>query len=173
MTIHYRERFLSSARWKLRARFFGQRLLLWRVLIYYGARHLIARRPGGPAVCLATIDGQPFHPYYVVWKVCRLLGLPIRPIEAARPGDIRWAWLDATTCDPVPGAINGNCTDIRKSRVDAAMREVFGYGAEIDPTGQQGLFVRKSEQNGVHDGQLIRCPTNPEPRAGRPRGPSR
>jgi hypothetical protein len=139
-------------------------LARWRLLAYYRGRYLVARRSGAPAVCLGTPGGTELpHFYHVAWKVCHLLGLPIRPLTAARPGDIRWAWLDATTNDPVPGAINGDCIDISKSRVDAAMRQVFGYGAEIDPTTHEGICVRKSEENHAHDGRIVQCPTEPEP----------
>jgi hypothetical protein len=132
---------------------------------YYLGRYLVARRPGARAVCFGTPGGGTEVPdfYYMVWKVCHLLGLPIRPLAAARPGDIRWAWKDATTNEPVPGAINGGCIDISKSRVDAAMRQVFGYGAEIDPTTHEGICVRKSEENAAHDGRIVQCPTEPRP----------
>jgi len=159
-----RERYLSLARWRLRARHFGQRVALWRRVAYYRGRYLVARRSGGPAVCFGTAGGTELpHSSYAVWKACHLLGLPIRPLAAARPGDIRWAWSDATTNDRVPGAINGDCTNISKSRVDNAMRQVFGYGAEIDPTTHEGMCVRKSEENSAHDGRIVQCPTEPEP----------
>jgi hypothetical protein len=137
----------------------------WRHFAYYRGRYLIARRSGAPAVCFGT-PGTTQLPrsYHVAWKVCHLLGLPIRPLSAARPGDIRWAWLDKTRNDPVPGAINGYCIDISKSRVEAAMRQVFGYGAEIDPKTHQGMCVRKSETNNTHDGRIVQCPTTPESR---------
>jgi hypothetical protein len=65
--------------------------------------------------------------------------------------------------ESVPGALNGDCTDISKSVVDRAMEQAFGYGAGIDPGTHRGAAVRKSEENTAHDGVLVECPLKPEP----------
>ena len=161
-----RERYLSLARWRLRAIYFGQRLAHWRLLGYYRSRYLVARRLGRPG-------GLPRHPggrdrnlsTSVTWCGRSATCWASRSGRSRPPAraTFGWAWKDATTNDPVPGAINGDCTDISKSRVDAAMRRVFGYGAEIDPTTHEGMCVRKSEVNTAHDGRIVQCPTEPEP----------
>ena len=101
-----------------------------------------------------------FH--YTAWKVCNLLGWGVRDDSVVRPQDIRFAFEDETHSDPVPGAINGGCTDISKSRVDTAMARAFGYCAEVDPTTHSGRCVRKSEENTAHDGVIIDCPAERE-----------
>jgi len=53
---------------------------------------------------------------------------------------------------------NGACNDIRKSTLEAAHRKVFGYGMAIDPTTYIGKIVVKSDENAVHDGQVIQGP---------------
>ena len=55
---------------------------------------------------------------------------------------------------PVPGAVNGGCLDISKSRVEAAARAAFGYWAAVDPTRHDGPMVRKSEENAGKLGDL-------------------
>jgi len=52
--------------------------------------------------------------------------------------------------------------DISKDKVDQAMHASFGYSTVLDPLTHQGVVVKKSLQNAVHDGQKIECPTSPE-----------
>ncbi len=54
--------------------------------------------------------------------------------------------------------VNGECTDIRKSRVGDEFFNVFGYRLEIDPLTYDGILVRKSERNGPHDATLLQGP---------------
>lgn len=58
--------------------------------------------------------------------------------------------------------VNIDCTDISKANVEKVLQEVFGYGMRVDPQTHQGECVRKSDKNGVHDGKVIQCPTEPE-----------
>ena len=58
--------------------------------------------------------------------------------------------------------INSRSHDISKQYVGRVFQEVFGYTLEIDPTQYRGLAVEKSNNNGVHDGKIVRCPLPPE-----------
>lgn len=53
--------------------------------------------------------------------------------------------------------------DISKDKVDDAMHQAFGYSTKIDPRTHEGIAVKKSLKNAVHDGRKIECPTIPEP----------
>jgi hypothetical protein len=56
------------------------------------------------------------------------------------------------------GALNGRCLDVSKSRVATVFEEVFGYPLLLDPARHVGEAVVKGENNGDHDGRVIRCP---------------
>lgn len=58
--------------------------------------------------------------------------------------------------------INLQSRNIAKDFVDQRMKESFGYGAAINPEMHQGIAVRKSNTNAVHDGTIVTCPTTPE-----------
>jgi len=130
------------------------RISWWRDAFYYELRYLLTRRRHAVRFGPRSPD---FH--YVPWKALRLLG---RRAEWAGEQHVDWAWDDLTTTDPVPGAINGGCTDITKSAVDRAMLDAFGYGVAIDPRAARGMCVRKSEENTAHDGCMIECPSRRE-----------
>jgi hypothetical protein len=110
------------------------------------------------------------HAAYLMWKVTEYLGLEV--VGAPRSDTVGSVlWRDATTISEAaarnamePGMLNAKCLDISKSRVERAMQAVFGYGLAVDPLTHDGPVVRKSEANRKHDGQLIVCLTEPEPR---------
>jgi hypothetical protein len=58
-------------------------------------------------------------------------------------------------------AINGRCTDIRKSYVAAIFEAIFGYPLALDPTSYHGPMVEKPETNGTHGGRVLRGPVLP------------
>lgn len=58
--------------------------------------------------------------------------------------------------------INLNCRDISKDFVDEAMHHAFGYSTRIDPAKHNGIAVRKSLKNAVHDGMMVECPCLPD-----------
>lgn len=79
-------------------------------------------------------------------------------------------WEDATFRTPPPElrelsdapALNIGCTDISKSRVGDTFEEVFGYSLDIgDPLAYTGPAVEKPEENAVHAGRIVECPTQP------------
>ncbi|MFW6027468.1 MAG: hypothetical protein ACOC91_01540, partial [bacterium] len=55
--------------------------------------------------------------------------------------------------------------DIRKDKVARVFEEVFGYGLSVDPRTWCGPAVRKSLENGAHDGKVVICPLE-EPETG-------
>jgi hypothetical protein len=65
-------------------------------------------------------------------------------------------WFDQRALRSLPdGAINGRCTDVSKSHVDALWEAVTGYSTSVDPIGNVGPMIVKSEENGAHDGRLV------------------
>ena len=58
--------------------------------------------------------------------------------------------------------INARCNDIGKEHVEKIFQKVFGYGMKVDPRTHVGACVRKSNDNAVHDGVVVACPTEPE-----------
>lgn len=106
------------------------------------------------------------RPWYLVRSAAAWGGMRLVPAAGA---DVVMAFEDATWSRLIamPGAgraLNFGCPDISKSRVAAVFEQVFGYPLAIDPGSHRGLAVQKSEINSMHDGRLVRCPT--ERRAG-------
>jgi hypothetical protein len=58
-------------------------------------------------------------------------------------------------------AINGRCTDIRKSYVASVFETIFGYPLALDPTSYHGPLVKKPESNGTHGGCVLMGPVLP------------
>lgn len=70
---------------------------------------------------------------------------------------------DATVNNPLTQGynfpiINKEVYDISKSKVDQIHLEVFGYNTIINPLTHSGSCVVKSNENALHDGQVILCP---------------
>jgi len=124
-------------------------------------RHLFAHRLGGRRASLHFAPQQP-REAYVIWKVAHHLGLRI--VATWQPQAVASVlWHDDTVIPPMlerasANLINGRCVDISKRRVDEAMAAVLGYRLAIDPTVASGVCVRKSDANGTHDGEVMRCP---------------
>ncbi|MDN5938139.1 MAG: hypothetical protein L0H83_05700 [Salinisphaera sp.] len=86
------------------------------------------------------------------------------------PFDLVVAWQDTTHRPPDPllqrlarthTVINLRCNDISKRAVEAASREVFGYGLFVDPLRHHGPCVRKHDDNGRHDQTaIVQCPVS-------------
>ncbi len=141
------------------------KVIVW---LYYSWRSLVARLTGRGSGSAFFTPERPLMGY-AVWRMCRELGLRI--VTAPEP-DCRVAlnWEDATVnaFSPPPPPfglrlLNGSCVDIRKSTVEAASVATFGYGLALDPRTHSGPFVRKSEENAVHDGAVLEGPRDPVP----------
>lgn len=117
-----------------------------------------------------------FYPEYprrrgVLYKVFRSMGYNITN-DPSYPHNIRVFWSTATVKEQDQvvrdwaengGAINMNCTDVSKSRVDEMFRNIFGYSSLVDPVTYSGEMVKKSEINAAHDGIIVKGPVEPEP----------
>jgi hypothetical protein len=133
----------------------------------------IFRRPGNIVVFPAPMDRYQAAETYVAWKVFAASNLRVRGAEHVN-ADLAIAWNPSTLyqLDPAQLAavqsrtrvLNATCTDIRKSTVAKHFLAVFGYALEVDPFTYSGTIVRKSENNGAHDGTLLQGPlTQVEP----------
>ena len=111
-----------------------------------------------------TVLCHPQRPggFSVLHKLCAVAGYGITT-DPNRPHDVAFAWEDATHVGPPAfrggaAAVNGRCLDISKRHVARTFADVFGYGLEVDPTAYRGAVVKKSDENGTHDGEVIECP---------------
>ena len=101
-----------------------------------------------------------------MWKLCHVLNVQLSSDNGDASHDLQFFWSYRTVAPDVPipaGAINSKCSDIGKESVDRVFKEVFGYGASINPVSYKGVCVKKSAENAAHDGRLVACPADPEP----------
>lgn len=141
------------------------KVLVWA---YYAWRFALARLFEGRSGSAFFTPEQP-RMVHSAWKICRELGLRVTD-KSRSDCVVAFSW-EGTTVSRLPATatplvtqrlINERCVDIRKSTVEAASITAFGYGLAVDPRTYVGRYVRKSEQNGVHDGTLIEGPREPE-----------
>lgn len=104
-----------------------------------------------------------------IYRIARFLGIELSNKPEGRY-DLAFYWEYAThrkewhlleQRDDLT-VINLHSRNIAKDYLDECMKEVFGYGAAIDPETHQGVAVKKSVINALHDGQIVECPTKPE-----------
>lgn len=91
------------------------------------------------------------------WRISNKLGAAKKMVMYWEYGTKRKEWhlLSRLSIRPV---INLSSRDIGKDFVAAKMLEVFGYSTTIDPLTYEGVAVKKSIKNAVHDGEEITCP---------------
>ena len=115
-----------------------------------------------------TILFYPQHPHHrsLTYKLCALLEYAMTS-NIRRKYDVAFKRQDSVFFDSAvlknidlseDKIINAGSHDISKKNVGRIFREVFGYALEVDPTQYQGPAVQKSNNNGVHDGTIVRCP---------------
>jgi hypothetical protein len=98
-------------------------------------------------------------------RICSWNGYRITT-DVHAPADAVMVWDIATVRTPrayanLPNhlrAINARCIDVSKRHVDQVFADVFGYDIRIDPLIHAGPCVRKSNDNGRHDGVILSCP---------------
>ena len=103
-----------------------------------------------------------------IYRIAKYLDFEITN-KLSRGGSLAIFWEYATVRQEwqpleslnVP-VLNLNSRNISKDEVGRCMELAFGYTSTIDPTTFQGLAVKKSVTNAVHDGQEIICPCKPE-----------
>jgi hypothetical protein len=101
-----------------------------------------------------------------LYKVCRALNWELTNAPRSNPHltlrfedqtkkDTAWpAWMSESN----RATWNQGCTDIRKSTLERAHQESFGYGMSVDALRHVGPMVVKSELNAQHDGRTIQGP---------------
>jgi hypothetical protein len=128
---------------------------------------VMALKPMGPAFSFACAPER-LRPWYLLWPVLRLAGG--KQISDPAKADLVVHFEDATESRNAPPQmradarlLNFSCPDVSKTRVADAFEAAFGYALAIDPLRHEGAAVEKSEENGVHDGRVVHCPTEPLP----------
>ena len=121
--------------------------------LFYGALYVAKLRPRRRKVMRVEGDfGRP----YLIWKIATLLNA--RLSSTAQTTVAHFDSTNVTRSAAREHWINGNCTDISKSRVAEAFFEVFGYDLAVDPRSYSGAVVEKSENNAAHDGRVLQAP---------------
>jgi hypothetical protein len=156
-----------DARVKLNGSFFRD---VWTVTQLY--TYLVANRVGRLARGIAPTGTIAFYPnnappWYNIWLVLQLTGLKV--ISDASKADYVFIFDDATHSDVGRDlharsncvAVNQHIEDISKQHVADIFEQVFGYSLSVDPTQYKGPAVRKSDDNGTHDGVIVDCPISP------------
>lgn len=102
----------------------------------------------------------------VVTKLCSHLGYEAHA-DTSQPADLAVYWDPHTWREPPPDllrlaadipAINLQCRDFSKTRVDDRFTQVFGRSLRVDPRRHTGQFVVKSDVNARHDGVIVAQP---------------
>ncbi len=106
---------------------------------------------------------ETIRPWYLLWGVITQAGGKIQSAKRIQKGLVAIHFLDHTmTKTEKPSdyalALNFDCNDIRKSHVSNVFKDVFGYDLMVDPSIYDGNMVVKSEDNGAHDGYIVKGP---------------
>lgn len=122
----------------------------------------LTRPANGPVIWFAPDRPQP---WYLIRGAALWAGLKSARTPAEATAAIYFDDATQGRAPRIPGLtlLNGQCTDISKSRVAEVFEEVFGYPLQVDPGSARGVIVEKAEKNGVHDGRLVRAPLAPRP----------
>ena len=114
-----------------------------------------ARRLSGPKRTLYLWPALPRNGRATITRITHLLGM--RLALGDRDNIPLMAWDDVTVLQTAPPAhaINARCMDIRKSVVERAFAEAFGYGYAVDPATHPEPFVCRPEENTAHRGEIV------------------
>lgn len=119
-------------------------------------------KPAGPRIWFAPHRPRP---WYIVWAAVVWGGMSFA--RSPQRADAAFYFEDQTIATPPPPrhnrAFNFGVGDVSKSTVARVMEEAFGYPLAVDPATHVGEAVEKGEGNGLHDGRLVICPTEPVP----------
>ncbi len=99
-------------------------------------------------------------------RLCERAGYRLsRDPEAPFDLAVKWHGETYTPHDPVLAelaaiarVVNLGCEDISKSRIEELHRQVFGYGALVDPRTYRGPAVRKANLNAQSRESIVDCP---------------
>lgn len=123
----------------------------------------IARHNAKQASSAPILNFFPERPLPRAQLVSLLALLGVR-IGSDPRGGPQIAWQKGTWLSPADQAklsayaINGACSDVSKSRVDALWGDLAGYSLTIDPLVTAGPLVVKSEENARHDWRVVNGP---------------
>ena len=114
-----------------------------------------------PATVRLAFHPQPAGPWYTL--PLSLAGTGVRIVRRVGDADAVMVFDDRTdgaVARPETGAplLNARITDISKAHVGRVFGSVFGYALSVDPLTHAGPMVEKSDENGVHDGRIVKGP---------------
>ncbi len=108
--------------------------------------------------------------YHILYPICHKLGYRMTT-DPNVTFDLAIAFEDATVrkndeqlsdlSNRYP-VLNARCGDISKEYVDKVFLESFGYGLTIDPGTYRGTYIKKTNQNAMHFGEIHAAPSTPE-----------
>lgn len=138
-----------------------------RIRLEYWTRYLIGKFDKENVS--RTILFYPDKPDYsqVLYKICSALRCKMTSSLGSEPNLIV-AFQDTTKRAHAPllaeiaasnFVVNQYCDDISKTKVEDVFHSVFGYGTFVDPETHTGFCVMKSNDNAMHDGEVVECPT--------------
>ncbi|MEA2677040.1 MAG: hypothetical protein QOJ81_1181 [Chloroflexota bacterium] len=104
---------------------------------------------------------RPF-PIAPIYHIISRLGLRVGHEPRDGQPAIAWetgTWVTSRQAAPLPhDAINLQCVDISKSKVERTWEEVAGYPLAVDPLTTAGRLVAKPEENARHGGRILSGP---------------
>lgn len=153
----------TGARLRLEPGLIGEVLSWFPFYFVVEAWRLGGSSRSGPRIWFAP--DRP-RPWYLIWSVLHAAGARIA--KSAAEADAVFFFDDSTSGSamdwpPEARAINRHCQSIAKSHVGDVFEQCFGYSLNVDPAKFTGSMVRKSEENGAHDGRIVEGPCAPEP----------
>lgn len=134
-----------------------------RMYIYlFGVKFFRWLRRAKPTENIAFYPEQPAF-WYNIWIDVQISGLHL--CEDTKDADIVFVFDDTTTTNVDLSQlgsdkllINHRVTNVAKKHVGAVFSDVFGYDIAIDPLKFKGKGIRKSDENGTHDGKVLEFP---------------
>lgn len=155
--------------YKFAGKIYHDHVLGTLIAVKYRTRYLRKKfDKNHPRTTILLLPDKPDYSH-ILYKICHSLGMTMSTSVGSQP-DVIMAFEDVTKrrhhnvlaeLSAHHFVVNERCDDISKTRVEEVFREVFGYGTFVDPTTYAGLCVVKSDDNAMHDGTLVQCPTVP------------
>ena len=135
--------------------------LIWFTYYVCELTRSLPLRLKSPRVKIYAVPARP-RAWYLFWAASHRAGYKF--VKSPGDADALMSFEDKTRVNRAlpAGCINGECTDISKSKVASVFEQVFGYALAVDPTTYAGDMVVKSETNGTHDGTIVKGPVSPE-----------
>lgn len=116
----------------------------------------------GPRICFTPHRPRP---WYIIWAVSVWAGGHF--VRKPEDAEAAFYFVDRTQAEPPAPKhakhFNFAVGDVSKTHVARMNKAAFGYELEIDPETYAGPAVEKGEDNGLHDGHEVMCPTPRKP----------